>query len=101
MKSFAIPDKYGQKVDFTGKFTYEPKGCKECNQTGFKGRLGVFEILEITDGIKAAMADGASSIKIREIALSEGYLPLHIDALRKVVDGKLTLNEVNKKLALY
>ena len=47
------------------------------------------------------MADGASSIKIREIALSEGYLPLHIDALRKVVDGKLTLNEVNKKLALY
>ncbi len=94
-------DKYGQKVDFTGKFTYEPKGCKECNQTGFKGRLGVFEILEITDGIKAAMADGASSIKIREIALSEGYLPLHIDALRKVVDGKLTLNEVNKKLALY
>ena len=93
--------KYGEKADFKGKFTYNAKGCKECNFTGFKGRLAAFEILELTEDMKAAISDGASSLKVREIALQEGYRPLHIDALKKVVDGRFTLDEVNKKLAIY
>ena len=93
--------KYGDVPDFKGKFTYEPKGCKECNYTGFKGRLGAFEILELTEDIKAAISEGESSLKVRDIALKEGYRPLHIDALKKVIDGKFILDEVNKKLAIY
>lgn len=92
---------YGEVPAFNGKFTYEPKGCKECNYTGFKGRMGAFEILELTENIKTAISEGASSLKIREIALKEGYRPLHIDALKKVIDGIFTLEEVNKKLAIY
>ena len=93
--------KYGDVPEFKGKFTYEPKGCKDCNYTGFKGRMGAFEILELTEDIKTAVSEGASSLRVREIALKEGYRPLHIDALRKVVEGIFTLDEVNKKLAIY
>ena len=63
--------------------------------------MGAFEILELTENIKTAVSEGASSLKIREIALKEGYRPLHIDALKKVIDGVFTLEEVNKKLAIY
>lgn len=93
--------KYGDTVEFNGKFTYEPKGCKECNYTGFKGRMGAFEVLELTEDLKKAISEGASSLTVRDIALSEGYRPLHVDALKKVVDGIFTLDEVNKKLAIY
>lgn len=100
-KIHELMGKYGEVPEFKGKFTYDPKGCKECNYTGFKGRMGAFEILELTENIKTAVSDGASSLKVREIALQEGYRPLHIDALRKVVNGIFTLDEVNKKLAIY
>ena len=93
--------KYDEVPDFKGKFTFDAKGCKDCNYTGFKGRLGAFEILELTDDIKKAVSDSASSLQVMDIALREGYRPLHIDALKKVVDGKFILDEVNKKLAIY
>ena len=93
--------KYDEVPDFKGKFTFDAKGCKDCNYTGFKGRLGAFEILELTDDIKKAVSDSASSLQVMDIALKEGYRPLHIDALKKVVDGKFILDEVNKKLAIY
>ena len=51
--------------------------------------------------IKELIADAASSIKIRDQALKDGYRPLYIDALGKVVNGFTTIEEVNKKLALY
>ena len=97
-----LVDKYGIKLDFKDKYTYDIKGCKECNQTGYLGRIAVFEILEINEDIKELIASGASSLKIRQKAL-EGtvYKPLFIDALGKVLDGIVTLEEVNKKLVLF
>lgn len=92
---------FGDKPDFNGKFTYDVKGCKECNYTGFLGRIAAFEILEITDEIREVIADGASTYKIRKIALEQGYRPLAIDAIHKVIDGYVTLDEVNKKLLIY
>lgn len=93
--------KFGDKVDWEGKFTYDIKGCKACSHTGFMGRLAAFEILNITEDIKEVISTGESSGKIREVALKEGYRPLYIDAINKVIDGILTLEEVNKKLALF
>ncbi len=100
-----IINKYGERYhipfDFTNKHTYDTKGCKECNHTGYLERIAVFEVLELTDEIKDLVVSGASSLKIRELALEQGYKPLVIDAFQKVVDGVTTIEEVNNRLALY
>ena len=97
----SLGEKYGEEFDFKDKFTYDVKGCKECNYTGYLGRIACFEILELTDPIKEIISESGSSMKVREEALKEGYRPLFIDALKKVVDGTVTLEEVNKKLVLF
>ena len=96
-----LVEKYGDEFDFTDKYTYDTKGCKECNYTGFLSRIAAFEILELTEDIRELISEGASSLKVREQAIKEGYRPLFVDALQKVVDGYVTLDEVNKKLILF
>ena len=96
-----LASKYGDEFDFSEKYTYDTKGCKECNYTGYLDRIAAFEILEITEPIRELISEGASSLKIREQAVKDGYRPLFIDALQKVVDGYVTLEEVNKKLVLF
>ena len=93
--------KYGEKIDFNGKTTYDIKGCKECNHTGYYGRVACYEILNITDEIKELISDNASSLKIKEIAIEQGYRPLVVDAIQKVLDGISTLDEVNNQLAIF
>lgn len=94
-------DKYNTNFDFTNRFTYDIKGCKECNHTGYLDRIATYEILELTDEIKELIVSGASSFAIQAKALEQGYRPLVIDAFQKVLDGITTVEEVNKRLALY
>lgn len=96
-----LASKYGDEFDFSEKYTYDTKGCKECNYTGYLDRIAAFELLEITEPIRELISEAASSLKIREQAVKEGYRPLYIDALQKVVNGYVTLEEVNKKLVLF
>ena len=97
----SLVEKYDMKFDFTDKFTYDTKGCKECNYTGFSGRIAAFEVLQVTENVREIIASGSSSLKVREAAIKDGYKPLHVDALQKVVDGLITLDEVNRKLVLF
>ncbi len=99
MNKFA--ERYHTKFDYTGKFTYDTKGCKFCNHTGYLDRIAAFEVLEITDEMKDLIVTGASSLQIRDLALQQGYRPLVIDAFQKVLDGVTTVEEVDKRLALY
>ena len=92
---------YGKQYDFTGKHTYDIVGCKHCNYTGYFDRIGVFEICEITETLKELISNGESSLKIRDAALKENYRPIFVDALDKVYNGILTLEEVNNKLLIY
>ncbi len=96
-----IGEKSGVSFDFTGKKTYDTIGCSQCNQTGFLGRIAVFEILPIDDKIKELITEDASTIKIREVALEGSYKPLVIDGLKKVLNGVTTLKELNNKLVIY
>lgn len=93
--------KYGIDIDFKDKFTYAPGGCKECNNTGYYERIGIFEILSLTDEIKELIINGSSSLEIRKLAIEQGYKPLAIDGINKVLKGETTLEEVNKKIILY
>ena len=97
-----LAEKYKVEFDFKNKFTYDINGCKECNHTGYLGRIAAFEVLEITEDLRELISEGASSLKIKEKALEGGtYKPLFIDAFNKVLDGVVTLEEVNKKLVLF
>ena len=96
-----ILTKYGEKVDWKNKKTYDSLGCDYCNGTGFFDRIGVFEILNITDELKELIVSGASSMEIRKKALEEQYRPLIVDGIRKVLKGETTLEELNKKLVFF
>lgn len=96
----SLGEKYGVDFDLSGT-TYDAVGCKHCNNTGYYDRIGIFEILNITDDIKEEIMNGKSSLEIRRKALAENYKPLIVDGIRKVVKGLTTLEELNKKLLFY
>ena len=95
-----IEEKYNIKFDLKNKKTYDEVGCKECNQVGYLDRVGIFEVLQINDEIKDLISNDESPIKIKREALKQGYEPLEIDGIRKVVDGTTNMKELNKKLLL-
>ena len=97
----SILEKYGEKVDLQGKKTYDACGCDYCNGTGFFERIGIFEFLNITEELKELIVTGASSMDIRKKALQEGYKPLIVDGINKVLRGETTLEELNKKLLFF
>lgn len=97
----SISNKYGINIDFNGKYTYEPQGCPKCNNTGFYGRTGLFEVLEIKEDMKELIINNASTIEIRKQAIKDGYRPLIIDGINKILDGDITLEELNRKIVIY
>lgn len=96
-----ILEKYGQEVDFSKLKTYDAVGCKKCNNIGYYDRIGVFEILDVSDEIKELIVKGASTIEIRNKALKQNYKPLIVDGINKVLKGYTTLEELNKQLIIY
>jgi type IV pilus assembly protein PilB len=74
--------------------TWRGRGCERCGRTGYKGRVGVFEVLEITETIRERILSGASSIELRRAAEAEGMWSLRRAGLKKVTDGVTTLEEV-------
>ncbi len=96
-----LVSKYGGKLDFDGKKTYDMAGCEKCNHTGYYERIGIFEVLIIDDEIKKLIIDNASSGEIRQAALAGEYKPLVVDGIQKVLDGYTTLEELNNKLIVY
>ena len=86
-------------AEYRHKQFFKGKGCDTCNGTGYKGRAGVYEVLNVTTEIRRAIMRGASSDELREVALSEGMLTLRMDALLKASRGTTTLEEVIKETA--
>jgi len=93
-------EKYNVKFDLSGN-TYDAVGCKHCNNTGYYERIGIFEVLNLSEEIKEAIMEGKSSLEIRKLAIEQGYRPLVIDGMQKVVKGYTTLEELNKKLLVF
>ena len=72
---------------------YKPNGCEKCNFEGYKGRLGVYEIMPITKEIKKLIAQGAHDITIEEAAVGAGMNTLHQACLKHILEGKTTIDE--------
>ena len=95
-----IGEKYNIEFDLSGK-TYDAVGCKKCNNTGYYDRIGIFEVLIIDDEMKALIAENGSIMEIRKLALKNGYIPLIVDGINRVIDGTTNLQEINNKLAIF
>ena len=93
--------KYGVNFNLEGAKTYNAVGCNYCNHSGYYDRIGIFEVLNITEDIKELIMDNKSSIEIREKAIQKKYKPLVIDGIQKVIDGITNFDELNKQILIY
>jgi len=82
--------------DIGDKTFYFGKGCSECNQTGYKGRKGLYELLKVSDPIRAMINEKAPGVVIRQKAMELGMATLRADGLRCIFDGITTIEEVLK-----
>jgi type IV pilus assembly protein PilB len=70
------------------------KGCEKCNSTGYKGRVGLYEVMEVTEDLRELILVGASALELRRKAVDEGMITLRGSGLRKVKEGVTTIDEV-------
>ncbi len=73
---------------------YEPKGCDKCNNTGYKGRIALFEVMEIDEEIKEQILIGASTSELRQKAKEKGMITLRMSGIEKVKQGLTSIEEV-------
>jgi type IV pilus assembly protein PilB len=69
-------------------------GCERCNKTGYKGRVGLYEVLEVTEELRELILVGASGLELRRKAIDEGMITLRRSGLRKVMEGLTSIEEV-------
>ena len=74
--------------------TYKGKGCSTCNNTGYKGRIGLYEVMEVSDDIRELILIGASALELRKKAIDDGMITLRESGLHKIRNGLTTLEEV-------
>jgi type IV pilus assembly protein PilB len=72
-------------------------GCEKCNNTGYKGRVGLYEVMEITDELRELILVGASGLELKRKAVEEGMITLRRSGLHKVIDGVTTIEEVARE----
>ncbi|HKC65242.1 MAG TPA: type IV-A pilus assembly ATPase PilB, partial [Pyrinomonadaceae bacterium] len=74
--------------------TYKGRGCQTCNNTGYKGRVGLYEVMEVTDEIRELILIGASALELRKKAIEDGMITLRESGLYKIRNGITTVEEV-------
>jgi general secretion pathway protein E len=78
-----------------GEYTvWEGGGCSDCRGTGYRGRTGIFEIMEFTDRVKMVLSGGADLLNVAEAARADGMITLRQAAIRKMLEGVTTFEEV-------
>jgi type IV pilus assembly protein PilB len=75
---------------------FKGKGCTDCNGTGYKGRIALYEVMPFTETLKELVLNGASSSELKKQAIAEGMQSLRMSGLSKVKDGTTTLEEILK-----
>lgn len=78
----------------------EPFGCEQCNQTGYSGRIALYELFEITEEISAAIVKGRSVSEIRDIAKKNGFISLYDSGIKNIKNGITSYEEVTRETML-
>lgn len=79
---------------------YGPKGCPKCNGVGYKGRVGLFELMEITDEVAKAISAEVPEDQLRKIAIQEGMRPLRRSGILKIMEGVISIEEVVRRTVI-
>ena len=79
---------------------YKGRGCAACSNKGYKGRTGLYEVLEVTDELRELILVGASALEIKRKAIEQGMITLRRSGLIKVAAGMTTLEEVMRETVL-
>ncbi len=79
---------------------FKGRGCQNCNNTGYRGRVGLFEVMEISDEIRELILSGASAIELRRKSIEEGMISLRASGLHKIRAGETTVEEVVRETVL-
>ena len=96
-----VPREALEKEGFTAKeldagvTIFAPKGCKQCNE-GYKGRVGIFQVMEVSETMGRIIMEGGNAMQIADQAAREGVIDLRQAGLNKVKDGVTSLEEVNR-----
>jgi type IV pilus assembly protein PilB len=85
--------------DFAAAALYEAAGCEACHKTGYKGRLGVYEVMALTPALREMILKGESTSAIKREAVRGGMLTLRMDGLLKLKSGVTSAEEVLKETA--
>jgi type IV pilus assembly protein PilB len=86
--------------DVEGKKFYYGRGCDRCNNTGHKGRMGIFELVLMNDEIRDLISEGASTDKLRSNCIKQGMISLRESGLRAIFRGHTTIEEVVRETVL-
>ncbi|MBP52045.1 MAG: pilus assembly protein PilB [Opitutae bacterium] len=84
------PNELGDRMFFFGA------GCEDCNQSGYRGRTGLFEMIKVTDSFREMINSGAATLVLRQSAIEQGMRTLREDGIRSIFDGESTVEEVLK-----
>jgi len=79
---------------------YKGRGCDACNNRGYKGRVGLYEVMEVSEDVRELILSGASAVELRRKALEEGMIGLRQSGLQKIRDGVTTIEEVVRETVL-
>jgi len=79
---------------------FKGRGCDRCSNTGYKGRVGLYEVLEVDDELKEMILSGGSSFELRQKAIQGGMMTLRMSGLQKIRDGLTTVEEVVRETVL-
>jgi len=79
---------------------YRGKGCKNCSNTGYKGRNGLYEVMDNTPAIQELILSGATASELRKVARREGMLTLREAGIKKLKEGKTTIEEVLRETTM-
>ncbi len=80
---------------------YGPNGCSKCNGLGYKGRVGFFELMEVTDEVAKAIQAEVSEEQLRKVAVQEGMIPLRRAGLKKAAQGITSVQEVLRRTVVH
>jgi len=94
-----IIEKYRHLMQANSKI-YQPSGCKDCRNTGYRGRTTVAEILHVTPEIDNAILQGATKHKIIKIAKEQGFRTIQEDAMYRVFEGVVSIDEIRMTVSL-
>ncbi len=100
-----VPEETLLRIGFTreeaqGVEIYKPVGCPRCNETGYKGRLGLFEVLKVTDNTRELILSGATSVELKRQAIEDGMITLRRSGIYKLMSGTTSIEEVITKTVL-